>query len=70
MSFLTSCAHRELLNTSKITVIIKVGHPIAKVPIQKQEGLAEISIQEVIEAFWKSHGSVSCTLEWNGYLVL
>jgi len=67
---LTTCTNRELSNVSKITVIIKAGHTIAKVPIRKREGLAEISVQEAIEAFWNSQGSISCTLESHGCPVL
>jgi len=52
----------ELSDASRITVTIKAGHTIAKVPIRKLEGLAEIGVQEAIGAFWNSQDTVSCTL--------
>jgi len=67
---LTPYTNRELSGASNITVIIKAGHTIARVPIRKKEGVAEISVQEAMEAFWNSQDSISCTLKWERHLVL
>jgi hypothetical protein len=43
---------------------------IAKVPIRRREGLAEIGVQEAMDAFWNSKDFILCTLRWDSCLIL
>ena len=51
--------NREILDGSKITVIIKTGHTYKGVSFGKLEVRIEVSDQQAIKSFWESMDSAS-----------